>query len=159
MTQTIYCKRHPDTETGISCGRCGDSICARCLVHSPVGVRCPDCGRSRPAPTFDVSPVFIIRGALAGGAVTLVGSATALALIYFAPIPYLPPLLVIALGFCISEAISLATNRKRGTRLKIIAVLCILVMYIAIVFITGATFGLLSLLAGGVAFYWAMNRF
>ena len=73
MSQTTFCKRHSGVETSIACGRCGDAICPRCMVHAPVGVRCPDCGRSRPTPTFDVSPMFLARGIGAGLLVGIVG--------------------------------------------------------------------------------------
>ncbi|WJW66975.1 hypothetical protein OZ401_000221 [Candidatus Chlorohelix allophototropha] len=51
---TTFCKRHPTIETGLKCGRCGTPICPRCMVYTPVGVRCPDCART-PVPTVGVS--------------------------------------------------------------------------------------------------------
>lgn len=41
-TQTQYCYRHPDRETGLSCSECGRPICADCANFGPVGIRCPD---------------------------------------------------------------------------------------------------------------------
>lgn len=41
--KTIFCARHPQTETGLRCGRCDTPICPRCMVHSSVGIRCPEC--------------------------------------------------------------------------------------------------------------------
>ncbi|MBN9389452.1 MAG: hypothetical protein J0I20_15595 [Chloroflexi bacterium] len=38
-----YCARHPNVETLLRCGRCNTPICPRCMVHSGVGIRCPDC--------------------------------------------------------------------------------------------------------------------
>ena len=38
------CYRHSDRETGVRCARCGRPICAECMVSTPVGVRCPECG-------------------------------------------------------------------------------------------------------------------
>ena len=38
-----YCARHPSVETMLRCGRCDTPICPRCMVHSGVGIRCPDC--------------------------------------------------------------------------------------------------------------------
>jgi membrane associated rhomboid family serine protease len=47
----MYCYRHPDRETGVSCSECGRGICPDCMVFAPVGIRCPDhAGRAaRPA--------------------------------------------------------------------------------------------------------------
>jgi hypothetical protein len=50
-----YCKRHPGVESNLRCSRCNDLICPKCLVHTPVGARCPDCARLRVNPAFDVS--------------------------------------------------------------------------------------------------------
>jgi membrane associated rhomboid family serine protease len=40
--QTMYCYRHPDRETGVTCSECGRPICPDCMVFAPVGIRCPD---------------------------------------------------------------------------------------------------------------------
>jgi membrane associated rhomboid family serine protease len=39
---TMYCYRHPDRETRVSCSECGRGICPDCMVFAPVGIRCPD---------------------------------------------------------------------------------------------------------------------
>jgi membrane associated rhomboid family serine protease len=40
--QKMYCYRHPDRETGVSCSECGRGICPDCMVFAPVGIRCPE---------------------------------------------------------------------------------------------------------------------
>ena len=37
------CYRHPDRETYINCTRCGEFICADCMVSAPVGFQCVNC--------------------------------------------------------------------------------------------------------------------
>jgi len=44
-SETLRCARHPNTETVLRCGRCDTPICARCMVMSPVGARCPSCAQ------------------------------------------------------------------------------------------------------------------
>ena len=51
------CARHPEVETGLACGRCATPICPRCLVYTPAGTRCPDCGR---APTLPIHQVGVV---------------------------------------------------------------------------------------------------
>ncbi len=156
------CKRHPDTATSLTCGRCGDAVCPRCLVHAPVGVRCPDCGKSKPAPTFDVPLSFMLRGVGAGAAVAAAGSIaiiivfSALVGIGFAYL--LTSLLIAGLGFAIGEAISLATNRKRGMRLKIAAVACVALAVIAILAATAIPLSVFTIIAGVAAAYMATAR-
>lgn len=45
MTETLFCYRHPERETGLRCVSCGNPICAKCAIHTPTGYRCPDCVR------------------------------------------------------------------------------------------------------------------
>ena len=85
MAQITYCRRHKDVETNVSCGRCDDPICPSCMVHAPVGVRCLDCARARPLPTFDVSAPFLLRAIGAGVAVSLLGAAVVIGVIWFIP--------------------------------------------------------------------------
>ena len=160
MSQTTFCKRHSGVETSISCGRCGDPICPRCVVHAPVGVRCPDCGRSTPLPMFDVSPLFLLRGIGAGVLVGLLGGTIVSIAALLVPFPYILAVLTVGLGYLVGESISLATNRKRGNRLKLAAGLCMLAAYTLITFVTsGHTLEPFNLLAGGIAFYVAISRF
>ena len=43
------CYRHPDRETGLHCSNCGRPICAECMTHAAVGIRCPECAGQRTA--------------------------------------------------------------------------------------------------------------
>ena len=59
-TETQYCYRHPDRETGLSCSECGRPICADCANFGPVGIRCPDHAsvrRASPATRIKPRPV------------------------------------------------------------------------------------------------------
>src|SRR5712691_1355589 len=42
MSEPMYCYRHPDRETGLSCSECGRPICTECMTPAPVGLRCPE---------------------------------------------------------------------------------------------------------------------
>lgn len=134
MTQTLYCTRHPKTETNIRCGRCEDPICPDCLVHAPVGMRCPDCARVNRVPTYDVTTPYLLRGIAAGVGVALV---LGVAFFFVAPLlfrlvflgvpllgrilPFLFVAILVAIGYAVGEAVSLSTNRKRGLKLKLVA--------------------------------------
>jgi hypothetical protein len=41
--QPTFCVYHPRVETNLRCNRCGDPICVRCAVLTPVGYRCRNC--------------------------------------------------------------------------------------------------------------------
>ena len=118
--QPTFCATHPKVETYLRCGRCDKPICPRCLVQTPVGSRCRACARVRRLPTYDVRPRFLLRGAAAGLAVAIVAAI----LMRFLPVRGLFFLLLGALyGYLVAEAISVATNRKRGSSLGWVAVL------------------------------------
>jgi membrane associated rhomboid family serine protease len=55
-TETRYCYRHPDRETGLSCSECGRPICADCANFGPVGIRCPDHASVRQSPGTRLKP-------------------------------------------------------------------------------------------------------
>ena len=119
-----HCARHPRTPTLLRCNRCGTPICPRCMVSTEVGQRCPDCARARRLPTFDVSAGILARGAAAG-----LLAATAIAFLW-GLLPGFSFWLGLLMGFVTGEAISWAANRKRGQRLMILAVACVLLGFV-----------------------------
>ncbi len=66
MNDCYRCKRHPEIETNLSCGKCGDPICPKCMVQTPVGARCPSCARLSRVPTYRVSGIYYLRAIGAG---------------------------------------------------------------------------------------------
>ena len=172
-TQTAApCKRHPDFQTSVSCGRCGDRVCPRCLVHAPVGVRCPDCGRAAVNPVFDVPTRMFLRAAAVGLAIALLGGG----LFWLAPrvfdalaLPFTAEIwrafligsaaVLAGLGYAIGETISRVVNRKRGTKLKVLSCVCMLVAFSLGAYFTGAGYNPIMLIGGLVGFYLAINKF
>lgn len=119
-TSEVQCARHRGTMTLLRCGRCGTPICARCVVTTEVGQRCPDCARGSRLPTFQVAPQTIVRGALAG-------LVTASAIGYLWSLaPGFAFWIGLLMGFATGEAVAWATNRKRGRWLMVTAGLAVL---------------------------------
>ena len=171
MTQTQYCARHPKTATSIRCGRCEETICPDCLVHSPVGMRCPDCARVNPVPTYDVTFQYLIRGIAAGCAVGLIGGG---AFMFAAPVlfrlvflgnpllntvlPFVYVAVLAAIGFAIGEAVSLSTNRKRGTKLKLVSAASVFVASVPLATAFPVAFSLMYLFIGLALATWLSIR-
>lgn len=107
----VPCARHADVETFLRCNRCETPICPKCLVQTPVGARCPDCGRARRPHTYHVSP----KQALIG-----IGTALGVAALIEIVVSLLPfggwiRMLVLAgIGYACSEAVFRTTRYKRG---------------------------------------------
>ena len=112
--ETMHCARHPNVKTGLTCASCGTPICPKCMIVTPVGMKCPDCGRAKDSPLFHVTPGrFVLAGivALAAGAVsTLIGALGFFAILLLAPY-----------GYFVGGLILRASGMKRGVRLEILA--------------------------------------
>ena len=154
-TGTAYCHWHPGVETGLYCSQCGKHICTQCMVQAAVGIRCRECGKSVPLPTFDVTPSYYARaisvavaGGIAGGLLwALLGA-----------IPFLPSLAAIAVGYGLGELISLAVNRKRGSGLAWIAGGAVALAFIISWSINQFPLSIFSFLFLGIGVYSAVMR-
>ena len=74
MARTMYCYRHPNRETRVSCATCGRPICTECMRQTEVGIKCPDDARlPRGARAGVMKPNQIAKSFLAGAAVAVVG--------------------------------------------------------------------------------------
>jgi hypothetical protein len=125
----VQCATHPDVETELGCGKCGKPICARCLVHGPVGARCRECANIRRLPAYNVSSGVLVRGA---GAALSGGAALGIAWWLFNPLSYFffGILVGLAVGYAAGELVSLSTNRRSGPPLQVLAGGAVVVAYL-----------------------------
>ena len=158
---TTYCAKHSDTETKLRCGKCDTLVCPRCMVHSPVGVRCPDCANLNRLPTFDVTTPFLARAVAAAVIVGAVGgtlfAVLGPAILY--QVAFLDTLALIGLGYGVGEAVSLSTNRKRGTTLRYVAAGGTALAYLIVLAFGFPYLHAFHLIAGGFGIYSAVTRF
>lgn len=123
---TLHCARHSGVETVLRCGRCETPICPKCMISTPVGMRCPDCAKVRRPPMYDVAGRWLWQAI--GAAVVLAiagGFAFSVVLGMFGRSIIFAALLYLLAGFVIAEALSAAANRKRGPRLQTLAVVTV----------------------------------
>jgi len=110
----VYCARHPREETAITCASCGTPICPKCMVTTPVGMKCPDCGRSRNSVLYQVRPERLVLvgivSLLAGVVAAIIGKLGFL--VIFLAFPY---------GYFAGSVILRASGMKRGLKLEILA--------------------------------------
>jgi len=66
----VYCYRHPDRETGLSCSECGRPICTDCMTVAAVGLRCPEHAGKQPRPARVATTVRSFGAEGTGGVVT-----------------------------------------------------------------------------------------
>ena len=153
----MQCYNHPKVETGLTCGNCVRPICAKCLVHHPVGIRCHECARSRRLPTFDVTPIYYTRAILTGLLIGGVGGLALGFLLFILPLGillfYFRLAAMAGMGYVIGEGISLSVNRKRGMGLQVIAGVSVFIAFV----LSGTHISLFTLIALMVAVYLAIK--
>ncbi len=156
---TTYCKRHRKIETNLTCGKCGDPICPKCLIQTPVGARCPLCARLSRVPTYRVSGLYYLRAASAGLGIALAcGIAWGfLQRLLFSG--FFSLLIAAAAGFVIGEVISLSVNRKSGTGLAVIGSVSVILCYaIGSLTFWGWHFQLFDILSLAVGIFVSITR-
>jgi hypothetical protein len=128
----MQCATHPNVETELGCSRCGKPICGRCLVHTPVGARCRECADVRKLPTYNLGTDTYVRGIIAA---VVTGLIAGVAWWFFYTLTFvfgwLSLIIVgLGLGWVVGEAVAVATNRRAGPPLQIIAVSGVLIAYV-----------------------------
>ncbi len=159
----MKCAYHPDVETNLSCGKCGQPICPKCMVETPVGARCPDCAKSVKLPTYRLSAKYYL---IAAG--TALGMAIATGLVWgllreFLPYIFINLILAGGVGFAIGEVVSRSVNRKHGNWLAVIGSVAIPLSYLAsipfnMLFKFDAVFHPLDILAIAIGIFVAVIR-
>jgi len=161
VPKQTYCARHNETPTNLRCSRCGTPICPQCLVHSPVGVRCPDCGKGVRLPIYDVPVVYIIRAVAAALVIGVAGGLAFALLIRPLAFGFLYLAAMAGLGYGAAEGVSAAAARKRGRTIQIVAMGSVLLAEIVIVYVgifPGNVIDLYDLLGAGLGMYVAYIR-
>lgn len=114
VDEATYCAKHPKIETALTCASCGTPICPKCMVSTPVGMKCRDCGTAKGLSLFKIRPerlfLALIVALLAGGVASLIGSMGFL--VIFISIPY---------GYFAGGLILRVTGMKRGVKLEVVA--------------------------------------
>src|SRR5690606_31261484 len=129
--EAVYCARHPDVETYLRCGKCDTPICPRCLVQTPVGARCRDCAKVARMPTLEVTPIYYARGMLAAAVSgARVGVALEVLMCGRGGFGLFTVVLGLGVGWVVSEAVTRATNYKRGPALQFCAALGVIMAYL-----------------------------
>jgi hypothetical protein len=153
------CVNHPEVETRLTCSSCGDPICARCMVSTVVGQKCPRCAKQSTRARGTPDSLLTLRAFGAGVAVAALGALVLLKVGLFGGI-----LLAAGYGFLVGEAVRRAARKRVHSRLGGIAVLAILIGLGGLALLFGVPLLapqvlLFLLVGGGVAFARASGAF
>jgi uncharacterized membrane protein len=120
MSESMYCVNHPNTETYLRCNKCGQPICARCAVLTPVGYRCKDCLRVQQRVFYtDFRPIHYLIAAAVALPLALVAGWLIPSLGWYAIV--LGPLV----GMGIAQVARWAIQRRRGRYTWLVVCACI----------------------------------
>jgi len=125
----MRCATHPEIETNLRCAKCGKPICPKCLVQTPVGAKCQDCAGLSKLPTYHVSTKYYLRAVGTGLVIAIILGLVWGVVMSLVPFFYLKLLLAPGAGYAIGELVSLSVNRKRGTRLAVVAGVTVVISY------------------------------
>jgi MFS family permease len=122
LEEPLYCVNHPKTETRLRCNRCGNPICAKCAVRTPVGFRCKQCIKGQQAVFYSATSldyvIAVVIGLVASTiAAFIVGAVGIFFAFFLAPVA----------GGVIAEVVRWATGRRRGRWVWLVVSACIVV--------------------------------
>jgi hypothetical protein len=117
LEKAATCARHPNIETNLRCASCGTPICPKCMVTTPVGMKCRQCGSGANAALYQPSALQMLLAGLVG----LAAGAVAGWGVEFS-IGYWTIFLALIYGGFVGQMILRACGRKRGLRIEAPAV-------------------------------------
>lgn len=158
----MQCAKHPKVETNLSCGKCGKPICPKCMIQTPVGIRCAECAKLKSLPTYQISSGYYLRAIGVGIGIAIGCGVAWWALNLILPFFFLRLFIAAGAGYAIGEVIGLSVNRKRGTGLAIVsgfcAALCFAIANVFFISWGGLTSILFSLLILAITIFMAVIR-
>ncbi len=119
-TTSHYCYYHPNTPTELRCNKCGKYICVKDAVRTPVGYRCKDCVKEQQDVFYNATPVDYVLTAVIACPIAFIAALIVPRLSIFAI--FVAPFV----GIIIAEAIRLATSKRRGRYMWLVALVCLI---------------------------------
>ncbi len=120
--ESLYCVSHPKTETWLRCNRCGNPICPKCAVRTPVGFRCKQCIKGQQAVFYSATPLDYLIAVVIGLVASVIAGTIMNGLGWFLAL-FLGPLV----GGLIAEAVRRAIGRRRGRWIWLVVSACVVV--------------------------------
>lgn len=123
-TAPVYCVNHPKTETLLRCNKCGNPVCIKCVVRTPVGYRCKTCLNIQHAGYYTATSLDYVIVLVVGIIASMIGGAIALFLggWWFISFFYAP-----AAGGVIAEVIRWAIRKRRGRYTGLLAAATVII--------------------------------
>ena len=125
VTQTgeleTFCVNHPSVATSLRCNRCGNPICAKCAVRTPVGYRCKSCVKSQQAVFYTATSADYIVAAMITLPLAAIGQFIGPLLGFFAL--FAGPIV----GGLVAELVYRAKGKRRGQYTWLVVGACMVI--------------------------------
>lgn len=136
-----FCFYHPNTPTELRCNKCGKYICVKDAIRTPVGYRCKTCVKEQQDIFYNATPLDYVLSVVITCPIAFVAALIVPRLFWIAI--FVGPFV----GIGIAEAIRLATSKRRGRYMWIVALGCLIIATIIPLWPT-----IEFVLGGGLAF-------
>ena len=113
-----FCVNHPQVRTSLRCNRCGNPICIKCAMRTPVGYRCKTCVKTQQAVFYTASPTDYVVAAVITLPLATLGQFIGPMLGFFAL--FAGPIV----GGLIAELVWRATGKRRGQYTWLVVAAC-----------------------------------
>lgn len=151
-TQTItpttqsekFCVNNPTVATGLRCNRCGNPICVKCAVRTPVGYRCKTCVKSQQAVFYTATSSDYIVAAVITLPFAAIGQFIGPLLWFF--VIFAGPLV----GGLVGELVYRANGKRRGQYTWLVVGACMVIAALPAVAVLLLRFNLISLALHGI---------
>jgi hypothetical protein len=113
-----FCVNHPAVRTSLRCNRCGNPICIKCAMRTPVGYRCKTCVKNQQAVFFAATSTDYIVAAVITLPLAAIGQIVGPMLGFFAL--FAGPIV----GGLIAELVYRANGKRRGRYTWLVVAAC-----------------------------------
>ena len=138
----MFCSKHPNITTVLSCARCEVPICTSCSVPTPVGNGCALCSQSSNYSIFSISAWTIVKAYMTA---TLLAVLLCLVIVIskflisnleqkIQTIIFVWYTLLIISGFLIGQVLSLVSKGKKGIVLTLAPIYGVMVIVLGMLF-------------------------
>jgi hypothetical protein len=142
--EETFCVNHPQVATSLRCNRCGNPICVRCAVRTPVGYRCKTCVKGQQSAFYTAAPSDYVIAAIITLPLAALGQFIGPMLWFFAL--FAGPIV----GGVIADLVWRATGKRRGQYTWLVVAASMVVAALPAVAWALVTSGLVGLLWHGI---------
>jgi hypothetical protein len=129
------------------------------MVQASVGIRCRDCGKAVPLPTYDVQTGYYARAVAVGVFIAIFGGLLwAACTAVLSEIPFTSALTAFGISYATGYIISISVHRKRGVGLAWISGASVVGAFLVSWLVVPFSFGIFGLLIIGFGIYTAVQQ-